>query len=549
VDPVNEWGQPSDDNDLTIFSFTIMDDPRIISLPYSQNFDGVTAPAMPAAWTGYVNSTSTYATAETYSSTTYAQSPPNSVKMYNSSDMTADLRIVTPQITVPMNSIKLSFYARVSSTPETVLVGTVNTPEGTFTQLDSFELTTTKTQYVMSLADYAGTDQYICFKHAVTSSSKTIYIDDVYMEELVDTDMSVVSLTGMSYGFQNTPIAHTVTVKNNGTEPVSNYTVYLKSVTTRAILGQESFTDPLAADATNAVEFTWNPTSLGAMDIYGEVYVADDAEAGNNTTDPMAFNVYQEGILFEGFEGGVIPANWTVLNADGGTQVWQAQTINPYSGTYAARVRYETSSLDNDDWLITPPLQVTSGTTDNISFWMRTYSGTSADAWQVLISTTDTNPASFTMIDEGDGMLANYVQKSYNLDSYGDAIIYLAVRYMGAFDWYLYVDEFVGPPVYEPASLDTPEVTISTVGSNVVLNWDAIPYATSYEVMAADAPEGPYTLAATVTAPTYSTASLTKKFFKVIAKAGATRSIVSPVLSLEQQLLQDEMDRAARSRQ
>jgi hypothetical protein len=469
--------------------------------------------------------------------------------MYNSSDMTADLRIVTPQITVPMNSIKLSFYARVSSTPETVLVGTVNTPEGTFTQLDSFELTTTKTQYVMSLADYAGTDQYICFKHAVTSSSKTIYIDDVYMEELVDTDMSVVSLTGMSYGFQNTPIAHTVTVKNNGTEPVSNYTVYLKSVTTRAILGQESFTDPLAADATNAVEFTWNPTSLGAMDIYGEVYVADDAEAGNNTTDPMAFNVYQEGILFEGFEGGVIPANWTVLNADGGTQVWQAQTINPYSGTYAARVRYETSSLDNDDWLITPPLQVTSGTTDNISFWMRTYSGTSADAWQVLISTTDTNPASFTMIDEGDGMLANYVQKSYNLDSYGDAIIYLAVRYMGAFDWYLYVDEFVGPPVYEPASLDTPEVTISTVGSNVVLNWDAIPYATSYEVMAADAPEGPYTLAATVTAPTYSTASLTKKFFKVIAKAGATRSIVSPVLSLEQQLLQDEMDRAARSRQ
>jgi len=330
---------------------------------------------------------------------------------------------------------------------------------------------------------------------------------------------------------------------------VSNYTVYLKSVETRAILAQESFTDPLAADATNAVEFTWTPTGLGAMEIYGEVYVADDAVAENNTSEVMSFNVYQEGILFEGFEGGVIPANWTVLNADGGTQVWQAQTINPYSGTYAARVRYETSSLDNDDWLITPPLQVTSGTTDNISFWMRTYSGTSADAWQVLISTTDTNPASFTMIDEGDGMLANYVQKSYNLDSYGDAIIYLAVRYMGAYDWYLYVDEFVGPPVYEPASLDTPEVTISTVGSNVVLNWDAIPYATSYEVMAADAPEGPYTLAATVTAPTYSSAAASKKFYKVIAKAGATRSIVSPVLSLEQQLLQDEMDRAARSRQ
>jgi hypothetical protein len=49
------------------------------------------------------------------------------------------------------------------------------------------------------------------------------------------------------------------------------------------------------------------------------------------------------------------------------------------------------------------------------------------------------------------------------------------------------------------------------VGANVVLNWAAIPYPTSYEVMAADAPEGPYTLAATVTAPTYSSAAASKK--------------------------------------
>jgi hypothetical protein len=394
-----------------------------------------------------------------------------------------------------------------------------------------------------------GTDTNICFKHGAGGTYRSIYIDDVYMEELVDTDMSVVSLTGMPYGFQNTPIAHTVTVKNNGTEPVSNYTVYLKSVETRAILGQESFTDPLAADATNAVEFTWTPTGLGAMEIYGEVYVADDAVAENNTSELMSFNVYQEGILFESFEGGVIPANWTVLNADGGAQVWQTITVNPRTGTYAARVGYETSSLDNDDWLITPPLQVTSGTIDNISFWMRTYNGTSADPWQVLISTTDTNPASFTMIDEGPGMLAAYVQKSYNLDGYGDAVIYLAVRYMGAYDWYLYVDDFIGPPIFTPTTLATPDVTISTVGSNVVLNWDAIPYATSYEVMAADAPEGPYTLASTVTAPTYSSAATSKKFFKVIAKAGATRSITTQALSLEQQLLQDELDKAARFRQ
>ncbi|MBE0661290.1 MAG: right-handed parallel beta-helix repeat-containing protein [Bacteroidales bacterium] len=155
--------------------------------------------------------------------------------------------------------------------------------------------------------------------------------------------------------------------------------------------------------------------------------------------------------LNEGFEGGVIPDNWTVLNVDGGTQVWNAQTVNPNTGTYSARVRYESSTLDNNDWLITPPLWVTSSTTDEISFWMRTYSASYTDPWEVLISTTDTSPASFTMIDNGTGNLASYVQKTYSLDSYGDAIVYLAVRYIGSNDWYLYVDDFVGPPVVLPS--------------------------------------------------------------------------------------------------
>jgi hypothetical protein len=533
----------------TPYSFTIMDDPRILSLPYGQNFDGVPSSSMPEAWTGYVNAANTFS--YVYTSTSYSVSAPNSMAMYNSSDTAADLRLITPDILVPMNSIKLSFSARAGSVGPNLLIGTVDALDGTgtFNQMASIPLTATHTIYSVSFASYVGADNNICFKFGGTNTYQYIYIDNVYMEELVDTDMGVVSLTGVPYGFQNTAVTHTVSVKNNGTEPVSNYTVYLKSVGTRAILGQETFTDPLAADATHAVEFTWTPTMLGSMDIYGEVFVADDAVAENNVSDIMTFDVLQEGSLIESFEGGVIPANWTVLNADGGTQVWQATTVNPRTGTYAVRVRWETTTLDNDDWLITPPLQVTSSTTDNISFWMRTYDGINADPWQVLISTTDTNPASFTMIDEGDGYMGNYVQKSYNLDSYGNAVIYLAVRYMGAYDWYLYVDDFVGPPIFSPSTLATPEVAISTVGANVVLNWAEIPYATSYEVMAADAPEGPYTLAATVTAPTYSTASATKKFFKVIAKAGAARSITAQPLSLEQQLLQDEMERVKRSRQ
>lgn len=188
--------------------------------------------------------------------------------------------------------------------------------------------------------------------------------------------------------------------------------------------------------------------------------------------------------LNEGFEDGIIPDNWTIINVDGGAQVWNAQTTNPHTGLYSARVRYETSSLNNDDWLITPPLYVTSATTDEISFWLRTYSATYADPWEVLVSTTNTNPASFTMIDSGPGMLGEYVQKTYSLDEYGDAVVYVAIRSIGAYDWYVYVDDFTGPPVMVPTCPKPTDLTAENPTINSIeLGWTAGNTETMWDVL------------------------------------------------------------------
>ncbi|MCB5261309.1 MAG: choice-of-anchor J domain-containing protein [Candidatus Cloacimonetes bacterium] len=533
----------------TAFSFTIMDDPRITQLPYSENFDAVIAPDLPTDWTGYVSASNNYASITSYESSTYAVSQPNSIQLTNNNDSNADLRLITPEITVPLNTIKLSFSAR-GGAGYTLLVGTVDAVDGsgTFTQLASFNLTSTHIVYSVPFGNYSGSDTYICFKHGLGGTYRSIYIDNVQMDALVPKDLAMVSLTGPDYAFENTAVTHTVTVKNNGTMAQDSYTVYLKSVDNRDVLASAIISQELLPDATKAVQLTWTPAAPAALQIYAEVVLADDEVPVNNVSENMSFNIYEEGILFEGFEAGAIPANWTVINADGGTQVWNAQTNNYHTGSYSARVRYESDTLNNDDWLITPPLQVTSATTDNISFWMRSYDATNADPWQVLISTTDTNPASFAMIDDGTGQMDAYVQKSYNLDSYGDAVIYLAVRYMGAYNWYLYVDDFVGPPIYSPASLDQPVVTITSSGTNVDLTWDLIPNANTYQIHAADAPEGPYTLLATQTGNTYSSPATSKKFFKVVASTESSRTIVPQALSLEQQLRQDEADRASRGK-
>lgn len=182
----------------------------------------------------------------------------------------------------------------------------------------------------------------------------------------------------------------------------------------------------------------------------GEIY-----EPAPQVTARQMIKAYQKSLekanLSEGFESGAIPMDWTVINNDGGSQLWGPTTTNPNSGTYAVRVRYETSSLDNDDWLITPPLNIQAGVPDTLKFWVRTYSGTSADPFEVKLSTTGTDPADFTTsLFDTTGYLGSYMQLSFPLDAYDGNIVYVGIHYTGAYDWYCYADDFEGPEVYVP---------------------------------------------------------------------------------------------------
>jgi len=83
-----------------------------------------------------------------------------------------------------MNQVRLSFSARGSSTGYTLLVGTSSTADGTgiFTQFASITLTSTHTVYSYKLNNYSGTDQYICFKHGLGGTYRSLYIDNIQVE-------------------------------------------------------------------------------------------------------------------------------------------------------------------------------------------------------------------------------------------------------------------------------------------------------------------------------------------------------------------------------
>lgn len=262
-------------------SFVIEDDPTINALPYVENFDAVTLPNLPTAWTAYKsNSGSTIETR-----TNYSQTPDNSVYMYNRTSG-EDLRLITPPITVPINTIKLSFWLRASSTSNySMKVGTVSATDGTgvFTQVAEIVPTASSAwvQYQISFADYTGTDQYICFQHGANSGYQTFYLDSVLMETMPTVDLEAVALTGPALVGINQEATFNLTVLNFGIDAVPTYTVNLKD-NSGTLLGSTVVTEALVPGLTAEVPVTWTPTTAGTNQIYGEVIAAGDGNAANN---------------------------------------------------------------------------------------------------------------------------------------------------------------------------------------------------------------------------------------------------------------------------
>ncbi len=70
-------------------------------------------------------------------------------------------------------------------------------------------------------------------------------------------------------------------------------------------------------------------------------------------------------VLSEGFEGGVVPpTGWTKVSTSSFT--WKRNTTGPHTGANAADVEYDSTLAQQDEWLLSPQLQLSSAT---LSFW------------------------------------------------------------------------------------------------------------------------------------------------------------------------------------
>ena len=115
----------------------------------------------------------------------------------------------------------------------------------------------------------------------------------------------------------------------------------------------------------------------------------------------------------------------------------------PHTGDkYCAGFNNDNTGYTNDDWLISP--QLGPADYEEVSFWAKSFSDQyNYELFEVSVSTTDTNPASFTVISpvESPGHTA-YEQFTYSLNDYDGQSIYIGIHMISIDSWFLLIDDF-----------------------------------------------------------------------------------------------------------
>ncbi|WP_116787554.1 choice-of-anchor J domain-containing protein [Flavobacterium psychrotrophum] len=138
-------------------------------------------------------------------------------------------------------------------------------------------------------------------------------------------------------------------------------------------------------------------------------------------------------------------ACWTVVDANADNLTWNLNTTYfMYEGDQAASITKYWNSTSNNDWLISPAIQLNGN--QRVKFRYRVVSASYPTDMEVLLSTSGAAPANFTNVLMPQQSITNteYQQKILYLNNYNGVVnIALHVPNVTTNSWTLFVDEFV----------------------------------------------------------------------------------------------------------
>jgi len=240
---------------------------------------------------------------------------------------------------------------------------------------------------------------------------------------------------------------------------------------------------PTINDTPNNPESISGLTAQTAYDFYVRADCGSDNVDTSVWVGPFTFTTTCPSVssypYFEGFEDANMPSCWTVLNEDADAYEWSIATDSPFEGSQITKIHWNTSG--NDDWLISPRFSITE---DNlmVDFQAKSQSSSWLEDYNVLVSTTGTNPADFTTVLENVTSAPNaWTRKIYDLTGNGINIgdeIYVAIQCVSNDEFYLQIDAFSVRPI----NTETDFLTYSFAEETATITPDATNHTIDIEV-------------------------------------------------------------------
>ncbi|HPS39138.1 MAG TPA: carboxypeptidase regulatory-like domain-containing protein, partial [Candidatus Cloacimonadota bacterium] len=263
-------------------------DPTVNAIPYTQNFDGTAVPNLPFDWQKL-----TWGSGSVTTVTTSPFSAPNCVLMNNSNSSTGPYLIAPPVSSAyPVNTLRIRFRAKAAS-GFSLNVGVMSNPldPATFTGGQIVMLSNSWTEYTVDLRNYQGTGAYIAFQHNQGGNNRSIYIDNVVIEALLQNDLASLQITGETTPNAGSTYNYSITVANRGLNTQTDYQVKLFKTGNIELASAEG--PALTGNSQATVTIPWTPTTVESTQLYGKIVLTGDQNSGNDQTPSLQITVQE----------------------------------------------------------------------------------------------------------------------------------------------------------------------------------------------------------------------------------------------------------------
>jgi hypothetical protein len=300
-------------------------------------------------------------------------------------------------------------------------------PTGNWLFLEKYtKIITEWTERVLPLPEPSN-HYYIAFE-AYAEYGASVQLDKIIIENYVATDIAVKSITpvGVHLGL-SAQQEITATIKNNGRNPVSGFNV--KLFLQENLMATEVFAGTI--QGLGEANYTFNTTlDLSISGTYALKVVVEltgDEVPENNTLTVFVKNLVCNALTFpyeEDMEEELFPPHcWT---EQGG---WRRLPYGAHTGVGRASYAWW---YGTQGWLISPKLSIPTGEEFVLEFWSHVYEARFYTHSEVMISTTNNNTSSFTLLHElsySEIPESEWVRILLSLNAYAGKDIFLAFRY------------------------------------------------------------------------------------------------------------------------